>query len=60
LEAAESEAIKARLRANTAAAVAAGAAGVPTFVVDDTILIWGVDRLDHVEAALAGWRPAHG
>lgn len=60
LAAAETDAVKARLRANTADAVAAGAAGVPTFVVDGEILIWGVDRLDHVEAALAGWRPARG
>lgn len=57
---ADSEAIKAQLRANTEAAAAAGACGVPTFVVDDTILIWGVDRLHHVEAALAGWRPRGG
>ena len=60
LAAAETDAVKAQLRANTADAVAAGAAGVPTFVVDDRVLIWGVDRLDHVEAALAGWRPARG
>lgn len=60
LAAAETDAVKGTLRANTEAAVAAGACGVPTFLVDGTVLVWGVDRLDHVEAALRGWRPARG
>jgi len=38
-------AIKARLRANTDAAVAAGVFGVPTFVIDDQIF-WGDDVTD--------------
>lgn len=60
--------VKARLAANTAAAKAAGAFGVPTFVVDGAHLFWGQDRLDLVARALegravpppAGPRPADG
>ena len=59
LAAAESAEVKATLRANTEAAAAIGAAGVPTFQVED-IVIWGQDRLDQVEAALRGWRPVSG
>ncbi len=51
-------AIKARLVENTTAAHAAGAFGVPTFVVNGTHLFWGQDRLDLVACALAGWSPA--
>ena len=43
--------IKGRLRANTEAAQAAGACGVPTFELDDN-LIWGQDRLDDLDAYL--------
>jgi 2-hydroxychromene-2-carboxylate isomerase len=39
-------------QANTDAALAAGAFGVPTYVVGDEPF-WGQDRLDFVEAALA-------
>jgi 2-hydroxychromene-2-carboxylate isomerase len=53
-------AVKDALRANTARAEAAGACGVPTFVVDDKVLIWGQDRFDHLSAALSGWRPERG
>jgi 2-hydroxychromene-2-carboxylate isomerase len=56
--------IKARLRANTEAAKAAGACGVPTFEVrrpdGTTHLVWGQDRLDMVGHLLDGWRPACG
>jgi 2-hydroxychromene-2-carboxylate isomerase len=49
-------AVKDRLRAETAAAVAAGVWGTPTFAVGDQ-LFWGSDRLDQVEAWVArgGW-----
>ena len=49
---AQSPNVKARLRANTDEAVAAGIFGAPTFVIDGE-LFWGNDRLDD---ALA-WRP---
>ena len=39
--------IKAALRANTEAAAARGAFGVPTFFVDDE-MFWGHDRMDYV------------
>jgi 2-hydroxychromene-2-carboxylate isomerase len=41
------------LRANTAEALAAGAFGVPTFVVNDR-LFWGLDSLPMLRAYLAG------
>ncbi|WP_205527154.1 2-hydroxychromene-2-carboxylate isomerase [Solimonas sp. K1W22B-7] len=46
------DAAKAALRANTDEALARGAFGAPTFVVDGE-LYWGQDRLFMVEAALA-------
>jgi len=52
-------AVKQVLRDNTDHAAAAGVCGVPTFVVGDH-LVWGVDRLDHVEALLRGWTPKSG
>ncbi len=60
LSAATSEPIKLALRDNTAAATAAGACGVPTFeIVRDgrTQIVWGADRLAHVDAILGGWQP---
>ena len=45
--------VKAQLRANTEAAQSAGACGVPTVEIDGE-LIWGQDRLELVEAVLAG------
>jgi 2-hydroxychromene-2-carboxylate isomerase len=42
---------------STRAAVDAGAFGAPTFVVDDSALFFGNDRLDLVERALTGWTP---
>ncbi|MGE3458672.1 MAG: DsbA family protein, partial [Kofleriaceae bacterium] len=50
-------AVKAALIANTASARAAGAFGVPTFVVNGRHLFWGQDRLELVARALAGWVP---
>ncbi len=45
--------VKAKLAANTDAAVARGAFGIPTFYVGDE-MFFGKDRLDQVEEALAG------
>ena len=53
---ASSDATKARLRAATDAAIAAGAFGVPTMFVDGE-LFWGLDSLRHVDARLAGRDP---
>ncbi|MCR5880511.1 2-hydroxychromene-2-carboxylate isomerase [Phenylobacterium sp. J367] len=47
------EDVKARLKADTEAAVARGMFGAPTFFVEGE-LYFGQDRLDFVEAALAG------
>lgn len=62
LEATGDPAVKAALRANTEAAQAAGACGVPTFQVwsdaaVDPLLVWGQDRLELVGRMLDGWRP---
>ncbi len=45
--------VKARLRDQTAAAIAAGIFGVPSMVVDGE-LFWGTDSLDDLEDCLAG------
>lgn len=52
----ESPEAKARLKDETAAAVAAGVWGTPTFKVDDQIF-WGCDRLDMLDDWLSrgGW-----
>jgi 2-hydroxychromene-2-carboxylate isomerase len=50
---AQTDEIKARLRANTDQAVERGAFGVPTFFVGDQMFV-GNDRLMFVEAALLG------
>ena len=52
--------IKAALVARTAAAKAAGVFGVPTWIVDETYLFWGQDRMELVLRALGGWKPRHG
>jgi 2-hydroxychromene-2-carboxylate isomerase len=52
-------AIKEALRAATDQAVADGAFGVPTFIVEQggrRHLFWGQDRLQLVERALGGWQ----
>jgi 2-hydroxychromene-2-carboxylate isomerase len=49
----DDEAVKARLRANTDEAVAAGAFGVPSFVVDGRVF-WGLDSLPMLRACLEG------
>lgn len=48
-----SEAVKQQLRANTEEAIAAGAFGVPSFVVDGK-LFWGLDGLPLLRACLQG------
>ena len=47
------DAVKGELKANTDAALAAGAFGVPTFVVDGR-LFWGLDALPMLRAACDG------
>ena len=47
-----SPAVKAELRANTDAAIAAGVFGVPTLAIGDD-LFWGDDALDFAQAVLA-------
>lgn len=49
----ESAEVKAELKANTDEAIAAGAFGVPTFVVGEH-LFWGQDALPMLRALLAG------
>ena len=50
---AQTDAVKARLAANTEAAVARGVFGVPTFFVGEE-MFFGKERLEQVEAELAG------
>ena len=47
---------KARVRANTDGALAAGVFGVPTMLVDGEVF-WGTDSLPHVERFLRGEDP---
>ena len=49
----DSDEVKARLKANTAEAMAQGVFGVPTFEVDGK-LFWGLDALPMLRAYLAG------
>jgi 2-hydroxychromene-2-carboxylate isomerase len=58
LERTAEPAVKAKLVAEGEAAIAAGAFGVPTFVVDGRHLVWGQDRMDLVVRMLGGWDPA--
>lgn len=53
MEAPDGDAVKARLRANTEAAIARGVFGVPTVALDDR-LFWGQDALPMLRACLAG------
>jgi 2-hydroxychromene-2-carboxylate isomerase len=53
LDEAESDATKARLRAQTDTAIAAGIFGVPTMMVGDE-MFWGCDALPHLEVFLRG------
>lgn len=56
LREAASDAVKARVRANTEAAITAGAFGVPTVFVGAE-MFWGFDALVHVERHLEGRDP---
>jgi 2-hydroxychromene-2-carboxylate isomerase len=51
---AESDEIKARLRANTDELIARGGFGSPTLFIDRSDMYFGNDRLPLVEAALNG------
>lgn len=57
--AAASDENKARLRAQTDAALALGAFGVPSMFVEDE-LFWGFDSLGHLERRLQGVDPVRG
>ena len=56
VEAAQQPEAKARLRAQTDAAIAAGVFGVPTMIVEDE-LFWGYDDWPYLELFLAGKDP---
>ncbi|MBN8465737.1 2-hydroxychromene-2-carboxylate isomerase [Corallococcus exiguus] len=56
LERAQLPEVKDRLRKNTEAALAQGAFGVPSVLVDDE-MFWGVDSLGHLERFLEGRDP---
>lgn len=56
VQAAGTDAVKARLRAQTDEALAHGAFGVPSLLVDGE-LFWGYDSLGHVERRLGGRDP---
>ena len=51
--AADSDAVKTAMQADTERAIAANVFGAPTYAIDGE-LFWGQDRLDFVERALAG------
>jgi 2-hydroxychromene-2-carboxylate isomerase len=51
--------LKDALRKATEEARDRGFFGAPTFAVDD-LVFWGQDRMEFVEKALGGWRPASG
>lgn len=56
-------AMKQELRRRTDEAIERGVFGVPTAIVATPrgeLLFWGQDRLEQVEAVLAGWHPADG
>ena len=59
VERASSEPAKARVRANTDRALADGAFGVPSIVVDGE-LFWGFDSFAHLERRLRGQDPIDG
>src|SRR5262245_7185050 len=56
VQAASTDAVKARLKAQTDEALAHGAFGIPTLLVDGE-LFWGYDSFGHVERRLAGRDP---
>ncbi|MEZ0472740.1 2-hydroxychromene-2-carboxylate isomerase [Luteimonas salinilitoris] len=56
LATADGEAVEARYRRNTDAAIAADLPGLPGYVVDDEPF-WGQDRIEQLQAMLAEGRP---
>jgi 2-hydroxychromene-2-carboxylate isomerase len=63
LAASTAPAAKEELRRRTDEAIARGVFGVPTSIVSTPggeRLFWGQDRLEQVEAVLAGWTPGEG
>ena len=56
VQAAQTDTIKARLRAQTDEALSHGAFGVPSILVDGE-LFWGYDSFGHIERRLAGHDP---
>lgn len=59
VERAKEQEMKDALRKVTEEAKALDLFGAPSFVVGD-LVFWGQDRMDFVEKALGGWRPACG
>jgi 2-hydroxychromene-2-carboxylate isomerase len=59
VRAARSEAIKARVKAQTDEALALGAFGIPSILVDGE-LFWGYDSFGHIGRRLAGQDPVAG
>ncbi len=51
---ASSDEAKAKLRTQTDAAIARGVFGVPTMILDDGAMFWGVESLPHLERHLSG------
>lgn len=57
IEGASDPAVKAQLFANTQLAETSGVCGVPTFQLEDGVVVWGQDRLALLDRLLTGWRP---
>ncbi|MEM1378793.1 MAG: 2-hydroxychromene-2-carboxylate isomerase, partial [Pseudomonadota bacterium] len=55
LAAANSDAVEATRQSNTVEAIAADAAGVPSYVVDGEVF-WGQDRIEHIDHMLTSGR----
>ena len=58
LEATQNPENKAKVIENGEQLFKLGGCGAPCFVVDGDMVFWGQDRLQMVEKALGGWRPA--
>jgi 2-hydroxychromene-2-carboxylate isomerase len=57
LEKTQQPIVKEQLKTNTQRAESLGCCGVPSFWVNDSVLVWGQDRFEQVIWALHGWRP---
>ena len=53
----QQSAVKEALKHNTAEAIQLGCCGVPSFQINENVLVWGQDRFDQVTWALNGWVP---